>query len=66
MGRFIANLVAGKLDIEVARLIRSKIQRHTNHSTVARPVNGRLRMLWLRGVHDGKVLICIQTLQHIC
>jgi hypothetical protein len=38
VGRFIANLVAGKLGIEVLpnpHLVFSKVLHHTNHSTVA-------------------------------
>jgi hypothetical protein len=47
--RFIANIVAGKLDIEVpsnTHLICSKVLHHTNHSTVARYVNDGLNVLW--------------------
>jgi hypothetical protein len=39
VGRFITNLVAGKLDIEVPskpHLVCSKVLHHTNHSTVAK------------------------------
>jgi hypothetical protein len=48
MGRFIANLVVGKLDIEVPsnpHLICFKILHHTNNSTVARFVNDELKVL---------------------
>jgi hypothetical protein len=58
VGRFIANLVAGKLDIEVPsnpHLIHSTVLHHTNHFTVARLVNDRLKVLWPT-VHE-KVLI---------
>jgi hypothetical protein len=57
---FIANLVAGKLDIEVSsnpHLICSRVLCHTNHSTVARFVNDGLRVLWSNRVHEEKVLI---------
>jgi hypothetical protein len=60
MGRCIANLVAGKLDIEIfsnSHLICTKVQHHTNHSTVARFVNDRFKVLWLAGVQEEKVLI---------
>jgi hypothetical protein len=60
MGRFIMNLVAGKLDIEVPsnpHLICSKVLHHTSHSTIARFVNDRLKVLWPTGVHEEKVLI---------
>jgi hypothetical protein len=49
--------MAGKLDIEVLHLICSKIQRHTNHSTVARFVNNGLKVLRPTGFHEEKVLI---------
>jgi hypothetical protein len=60
MGRFIVNLVAGKLDIEVpsnSYLICSKILHHTNLSAVAGFVNDRLKVLWPTAVHKEKVLI---------
>jgi hypothetical protein len=60
VGLFIANLVAGKLDIEVLsnlHLISSKILHHTNHPTVARFGNGGLPVLWHTGIHEQKVLI---------
>jgi hypothetical protein len=46
VGFLIANLVAGKLDIEVpsnSHLICSKVLHHTNHFTVARSVNDGLK-----------------------
>jgi hypothetical protein len=60
VGRFIANLVAGKLDIEVPcnpHLICSKILHRTNHSAVARFVNHVFKVLWPTGAHEEKVLI---------
>jgi hypothetical protein len=58
--RFIANFVAGKLDIEVPsnpHLICSKVLHHKNHSTLARFVKDGLKMLWPTGVHEENVLI---------
>jgi hypothetical protein len=46
-GRFIVNLVAGKLYIEIpsnSHLIFSKVLHYTNDSTVARFVNGGLKV----------------------
>jgi hypothetical protein len=60
MGHFIANLVAGKLDIEVgsnAHLICSKVLHHRNHSTVTRFVKDGLKVSWNTGVKEDKVLI---------
>jgi hypothetical protein len=60
MGCFIANLVAGKLDIEVPynpHLICSKVLRHIDHSTVSGFVSDGLKILWPTGVHEEKVLI---------
>jgi hypothetical protein len=60
MGRFIANLVAGKLDIAVPsnpNLICSKVMHHIDHSTVARSFTDRLKVLWSTGVHEEEVLI---------
>jgi hypothetical protein len=60
VGRFIANLVAGKLYNEVPsnpHLISSKVLHHTNYSTAARFVNDGLTALWPIGVHKEKVLI---------
>jgi hypothetical protein len=59
MGHFNVYLVAGKLDIEVPsnpHLICSSVLHRTNHSTVARFMNDRLKVLWPTGVHE-KVLI---------
>jgi hypothetical protein len=59
MGCFIVNLVAGKLDTAVPsnpHLICSKVLHHINHSTVARFVNNRLKVLRPTRVHE-KVLI---------
>jgi hypothetical protein len=59
VGRFIANFLAVKLDIEVPsnpHLIFFKVLHHTNHSTAARFVNDVLKMLWYIRVHE-KVLI---------
>jgi hypothetical protein len=61
VGHFIANLVAGKLDIEVPSnpyLICSKVLHHTNHSTVARFVNDGLEFLWPTGVHEKLLILC--------
>jgi hypothetical protein len=58
--RFIANLVAGKLYIEVPsipHLICTKVLHHTNHSTVVRFVNDGLKVLWPTRVHEEKVVI---------
>jgi hypothetical protein len=58
--RFIANLVAGKLDTEVPsnpHLVCSKVLHHSNHSTVARFVNDGPKLLWPARVHEEKVLI---------
>jgi hypothetical protein len=55
VGRFIANLVTGKLDIEVPsnpHLICSKVLHRTNHSTVVKFVIGGLN-----GVLEEKVRI---------
>jgi hypothetical protein len=60
MGRFIVNLVAGKLDTEVPsnpHLICSQVLHHTNHSTVARFVNDRFKVLRPTGVHKESVLL---------
>jgi hypothetical protein len=60
MGKFISNLVAGKLDNKVASnqyFICCKVLDHTNHFTVARSVNDGLTILWLTGVQEGKTLI---------
>jgi hypothetical protein len=60
VGRFIANLVSCKLDIEVPsnlHLICSKVLHHTDHSTVAKFVNGGLKVLWPTGVQEEKLLI---------
>jgi hypothetical protein len=49
LGRFVANLIVGKLDPEAPSksfLIFSKVLEHTNHSTVARFVNDGLKVLW--------------------
>jgi hypothetical protein len=59
MSRFITNLVAGKLDIEVLsnpHLICFEVLHHTNHYTVARSVNDGFKVLWHIGIHE-KVLI---------
>jgi hypothetical protein len=59
VGRFVVNLVVGKLDTEVPsnpHLICSKVLHHTNNSTVTRFVNDRLKVLWPMGVLE-KVLI---------
>jgi hypothetical protein len=58
--RFTANLVAGKLDIEVpsnTHFICSKFLHHTNYSTVAIFVNDGLKVLRPIGVHEKKVLV---------
>jgi hypothetical protein len=60
VGRFIANLVAGKLDIEVSshpHLIFFEVLHHINHSTVERCVNDGLKILWPTGVQEEKVLL---------
>jgi hypothetical protein len=60
MCRFITDLVAGKLDIEVPSnlcLICSKVLAHRNHFTLARIVNDGLKMLWSTRIHEEKVLI---------
>jgi hypothetical protein len=62
MGRFFANLVAGKLDIEVPsnpHLIFSKVLHHKNHSTVALFVNDGLKVMWLAGVLEETVVIFV-------
>jgi hypothetical protein len=54
VGRFVANLVAGNLGIEVPsnpHLICFKVLHHTNHSTIARFVNDGLKVLRPTGVH---------------
>jgi hypothetical protein len=57
VGRFVANLVTGKLNIEVLHFICSKVLHRTYHSTVTRFLNDGLKMLWPAGVHEEKVLI---------
>jgi hypothetical protein len=60
MCRFITNLVAGKLHIEVSsnpRLIYSKVLDHTNHFTLARFVNDGRKMLWPTRIHEEKALV---------
>jgi hypothetical protein len=57
VGRFIANLVACKLDTEAPHLICFKFICHINHSTVARFVNDGLKVLWPTGVHEKNVPI---------
>jgi hypothetical protein len=60
VGRFIANPVAGRLDIEVSsnpHLICSKVLHHTNHSTVGRFVNDGLKVLWSARSHKENMLI---------
>jgi hypothetical protein len=52
--------VAGKLDIELPsnpNLICSKVQHHSNHSTVARFVKDGLKVWWPTRVHEEKMLI---------
>jgi hypothetical protein len=59
VGRFIANIVAGKLDTEVPsnpHLICSQVLYHKNHHTVARFMNDKIKVLWPTGVHEEKVL----------
>jgi hypothetical protein len=59
MGRFITNLMAGKLNIEIPsnpHFICSEVLHHINHSTVARFVNDGLEVLWPPGVYEKKVL----------
>lgn len=59
-GRYVANLVIGKLDGEESPtpfLISSKVLEHTNHATVARFVNDGLKVLWPEGVQEDKVLV---------
>ena len=54
-GRFIANLVVGKLDGEEPSkpiLISCKVLERTNHSTVARFVNDSLKVLWPEGIQE--------------
>jgi hypothetical protein len=49
VGRFIANLVAGKLHAEAPSnpyLIFSEVLHHTDHSAVTRFVNDGLKVLW--------------------
>jgi hypothetical protein len=57
--------VAGKLYPEVPsnpHSICSKVLHRTIHSTVERFVNDGLKVLWLAGVHEEKVLIlCSDT-----
>jgi hypothetical protein len=46
VGHFFVNLMAGKLDTEVSanpHLFYSEVPHHTNHSTVARFVNDKLK-----------------------
>jgi hypothetical protein len=60
VGRFIANIVAGKLDIEVpsnSHLICSNVLHDTNHSTLERFVNDGIKLLWPNGDHEEQVVI---------
>jgi hypothetical protein len=60
VGRFIVNILPGKLNTEVPsnpQLICSKVRDHTNHSNAARFVNDGFKMLWHIGVHEEKALI---------
>lgn len=59
-GRYIANLVVGKLDPDEPSkpfLICSKVLERTNHATVARFVNDGMKVLWPDGVQEEKVLV---------
>jgi hypothetical protein len=61
VGRFIANLSFGKLDIEVPsnpHSICSKIPDNTNHSTAARFVNDELKLLWPARIHEEMLNLC--------
>jgi hypothetical protein len=58
--RFITNLVAGKLDIEVPPnpdLTCYKVLYYTYHSTVAIFVNNGLKLFWPTGIHEERALI---------
>lgn len=60
LGRYVANLVVGKLDPDSPSrsfLISSKVLEKTNHSTVARFVNDGLKVLWPESVPAEKVLV---------
>jgi hypothetical protein len=55
LGRFVANLILGKLDPEALSksfFILSKVPEHTDHSTVARFVNDGLKVLWPESVQE--------------
>ena len=60
LGRFIANLIVGKLDSEAASkpyLIYCKPLVTTNSSTIARFINDGLKVLWPDGVKEERVLL---------
>ncbi|KAB0805292.1 hypothetical protein PPYR_02262 [Photinus pyralis] len=60
MGRFIANLIVGKLSEDSAAtpyLLSSKVLERTNHCTVARFVNESLAILWPNAIQHAKVKI---------
>jgi hypothetical protein len=60
LGRFVANLIIGKLDPEApcrSFLTFSKVLKHMNHSTVARFVNDGMKVLWPHSVQEEKVLV---------
>ena len=59
-GRFIANLIVGKMDSEAASkpyLIYCKPLEVTNSSTIARFINDGLKVLWQDGVKEERVLL---------
>jgi hypothetical protein len=60
LGRFVANLIVGKLYPEVPSksfLIFVKVLEHTNHSRVARFVKYGLKVLWPQSLQEEKVLV---------
>jgi hypothetical protein len=60
LGRFVANLIVGKLDPEAhskSFVIFSKVFENTNHSAVARFVKDGLKVMWPHSVQEEKMLV---------
>lgn len=61
-GRYVANLLVGILKSNNtcrSFLLSCKVLEKTNHSTVSRFVNDGLKLLWLFGGNDEKVLLML-------